>query len=230
MPQAKITSDSQAPGTRERGLLTRAPLLVLLLLQSGCSLLGIRTTEEAEYTLLERDGRFELREYEPRVVAMTTVDADFDQAGNTAFRRLFAYISGANTTRGEIAMTSPVIAQPGNGDDSTEIAMTAPVIGEPGEQGWRFAFVLPSTFTADSAPRPTDDAVRLEAEPRRTVAAVRYSGRWRENHYRRERAALEDWLRGRGLAPASTPRAAAYDPPWALPFLRRNEVLIDIES
>ncbi len=228
MTQLKARTPDRSPPTRERTPLAPLMLALLLPLQAGCSLLGIRTAEEAKYSLIERDGRFELRENGPRIVAETRVDAGFDEAGNIAFRRLFAYISGANLAGREIAMTAPVVARESAAGVSTEIEMTAPVIGEADERGWRFAFVLPSTFTADNAPKPTDDTVRLAAEPPRTVAAVRYSGRWREHSYRRELAGLEDWMRARGLAPASAPRVLAYDPPWTLPFLRRNEITIEI--
>lgn len=229
MNQPNARHDDPHPPGRERSPLAPLLLALLLPLQAGCSLLGIRTAEEAKYSLIERDGRFELREYAPRVVAETRVDAGFDEAGDIAFRRLFAYISGANLAGREIAMTAPVVAGQGVAGASSEIAMTAPVIGQADARGWRFAFVLPSTFTADNAPQPTDDAVRLAADPRRTVAAVRYSGRWREHGYRRELAGLENWMRERGLEPASAPRVLAYDPPWTLPFLRRNEITIDVD-
>ncbi len=229
MERSTTRDDNRQPPQRERLPLAPIVLALLLPLQAGCSLFGIRTAEEAEYALIERDGRFELREYAPRIVAETRVDAGFDEAGNTAFRRLFAYISGANVAGREIAMTAPVVAGQDLAGAATEIDMTAPVIGEADERGWRFAFVLPSTFTADTAPQPTDATVRLAAEPRRTVAAVRYSGRWLERSYRRELAGLEDWMRARGLEAASTARVLAYDPPWTLPFLRRNEITIDID-
>ena len=230
MDPSKYRDDFRLSTARDRTAFAPIVLALLLPLQAGCSLFGIRTAEEAEYSVIERDGRFELRDYAPRIVAETRVEADFDEAGGIAFRRLFAYISGANLARREIAMTAPVVARQVAAGAATEIEMTAPVIGTADGRGWRFAFVLPSTFTADNAPHPTDAAVRLAAEPRRTVAAVRYSGRWRERSYRRELDSLEDWIDARGLEAASSPRVLAYDPPWTLPFLRRNEITIDVDG
>jgi hypothetical protein len=40
---------------------------------------------------------------------------------------------------------------------------------------------------------------------------------------------LRDWLNRRGYEAISESRLAGYDPPWTLPFLRRNEIHIDIK-
>ena len=87
--------------------------LITLPLISGCSVFGINTVEEAAYDVLMAEDNYELRLYEPMVVAETYIEDDFDKAGNQAFRKLFGYISGENTSSSEIAMTAPVIANPG---------------------------------------------------------------------------------------------------------------------
>ncbi len=208
--------------------LQRALLAGLLTLQAGCSLFGIRTSEEASYTVLTSDDSIELREYAPQVIAETRVEAGFDEAGEIAFRRLFGYISGDNVASREISMTAPVVA-----DDlgaGQEIEMTAPVVQQQSGAGWRFAFVLPSSFTLATAPAPTSGDVNLVLEPRKTVAALRYRGGWDEDAFRRNVETLRAWMAAQKLEAASPPRAAGYDPPWTLPFLRRNEVLIDVAS
>ena len=202
---------------------------LVVLLQSGCSLLGIRTSEEATYQTLQQQGQFEIRQYEPRVIATTRVDSDFDDAGSQAFRRLFNYISGDNIAQREIAMTVPVIASEAEPTGSREIPMTTPVTGQKDGLGWRYSFVLPSTFTLQNAPEPTDDRVRIEPIPARKVAVFRYSGSWGIEQFDDHSARLLQWLEQQKLEPESAPRIAAYDPPFALPFLRRNEIMIDIK-
>ena len=222
----KSERTSALQSTRPRSLIAG----VVILLQSGCSLVGIRTTEEPNFTVLQQEAHFEVREYAPVVVAETLVDEPFDEAGNIAFGRLFGYISGKNAAFTEIAMTAPVMALDESRASGEQISMTAPVIGEETPRGWRFAFVLPADYTLDGAPRPSNPEVRLNRIPARKVAVLRYSGSWNETAYAENFELLRQWMRQNRLQADSLPRVAAYDPPWTLPFLRRNEVMIDIGS
>ena len=211
--------------------LARSLVVVLItLFLSGCSLMGIRSTEEPNFSLLQNEDRFEVRKYEALVIAETLVDASFDDAGSIAFKRLFDYISGNNEATSEIAMTAPVMALDENRSSSEKISMTAPVTGQETALGWRFAFVLPSDYTLATAPVPGNPRVSLKQVPARKVAVVRYSGSWSETTYEENLKQLQQWMRQNQLEADSLPRVAGYDPPWTLPFLRRNEVMIDIKS
>ena len=218
-----------------RRIPARLPLVAcVLLLQTGCSLFGIRSTEEAPYSVLEEQGQYQIRQYESLVVATTIVDSDFDEAGKQAFRRLFNYISGDNQASREIAMTAPVLATEGvateNGpSDGEKIAMTAPVMREKQGKGWRFSFVLPAGYTLENTPLPNDDRVSLQQIPERKVASLQYSGSWQQERFDANSELLLQWISEQQLQPDSLTRVAGYDPPWTLPFLRRNEVLVDIK-
>jgi len=194
-------------------------------LASGCTVFGIRSAEEARYRTVVKEGRFQIREYTDTVIAETVVDEDYGRAGNVAFRRLAGYIFGGNKSRAKIAMTAPVLQQ----KTSEKIPMTVPVLREKSGQGWRMAFVLPSKYTLQDAPEPSDPKVIIKAEKGRTVAVVRYSGWLSPASMERNAAKLRSWLEQKKYKAVSEPRLAAYDPPWTVPFLRRNEVHIDIE-
>ena len=202
---------------------------LMLVLSSGCSLVGINSVEEAAYTAVIKDDPFELRDYEPMVVVETTIDDDFENAGNKAFKRLFAYITGNNVTNSDISMTAPVIADPAGTSSGTDIAMTAPVLQEYSQGGWRYAFVLPADLTLETAPKPIDDKVRLAEVPGKKVAVIQYSGFWSEQSMQEKTSALNDWISANNLTATSEPRWAGYNPPWTIPFLRRNEVMIDVQ-
>lgn len=184
-------------------------------------------TEQQPYEVLERHPGFELRRYPSHAVAEVRVDGSFEEAGNRAFRALFRYISGHNSASGSIAMTAPVVQRDAR---SERVAMTAPVVqSEVPEGGYVVAFVLPATLTDDTAPVPADPQVRVRAVPESFSAAVRYSGRWTESAYRRHLADLEEGMASRGLVPVGPPRLARFDPPFMPWFLRRNEVVQDVE-
>ena len=201
-----------------------------VLATTACSVFGVESVEEAPHRLVEQDGQFEVRVYEPMVVVETRVDADFKTAGNSAFRKLFAYISGKNTGDEEIAMTAPVVAEKKSQKQGQKVAMTAPVIASQEAGAWLYRFVLPEGYSLQSAPRPLDPAVSLAEIPQRRVAAIRFSGRLTDSARASKSDALKRWIDSKGLQSTSEPRWAGYNAPWALPPFRRNEVLIDISD
>jgi hypothetical protein len=188
---------------------------------------GAMAIEEPGFRILDRDGAFELREYAPYVVAETRVDAGFESAGNAAFQRLFRYISGNNVAQQKIAMTAPV-TQSRSESRGEKIAMTAPVTQVAAGEGYRVAFVLPASYSLETAPRPLDKTIEIRAVPSRLVAGWRYSGRWTQGNYREAESRLREEMAKRDLEADGEPVLARYNPPFMPPFLRRNEVLIPV--
>ncbi|MFC1875695.1 heme-binding protein [Thermodesulfobacteriota bacterium] len=197
-------------------------------LTTGCTFFGIRTSEEASYNVIDKGDQIEIRDYEELVVVETYVNADYDEAGNIAFKKLFAYISGENISKTKIAMTAPVMSKEGDAPAGDKIPMTSPVLGQRQAKGWRYSFVLPTGYTLEAAPLPSDPEVKLAVIPRKKVAVIRYSGSWKEQTMREKSEKLVEWIQTNGLERLSSPRSARYDPPWTLPFLRRNEIMIDV--
>lgn len=189
-------------------------------------------TEQQPYVTVRTEPRFEVRRYPQHVVAEVNVTADFDAAGNRAFRSLFGYISGDNTASQTLEMTSPVVQSPGASGTtaSQKIEMTTPVVQRTGADARSHvvAFVLPTTLTEQSAPTPAGAEVTLRTVPEALVAATTYSGRWTESAYADHCAELLASLAAAGLTTVGEPRFARYDPPLKPWFLRRNEVLVDL--
>lgn len=181
-------------------------------------------TEKLSYEVVRTYAEFELRRYAPHVVAEIVVRAPFEEAGNAAFRTLLAYISGQNRSATKVAMTAPVTQQP-----SEKIRMTEPVEQrQTGEGEYAVAFVLPSSFTLEDAPVPTNPVVQLRERPSVLAAARRYRGRWTRASFEEHREELERSVRAAGLTPVGTPRWDRFDPPFMPWFLRRNEVVLDV--
>jgi len=196
-----------------------------------CLLSGaLMAVEEAKFDRVAQDGDFELRDYAPQVVAEVVVDADFESAGNRAFRPLFNYISGDNTARREIAMTAPVGQAPKPAPEGEKIAMTTPVGQRAGAGGYAVSFMMPAEYTLETLPAPTDPSVKLRAIPAQRMATVRFSGRWTRARYDEHLAALRAWVRSRGLEATGEPVFARYNGPMMPWFLRRNEILLPVAT
>jgi len=187
--------------------------------------------EEPGYDVVGRAGAVEFRQYEDYLIAETVVEgaADFDSAGNEGFRRLFRYIAGGNTARSKIEMTAPV-TQEASARKSEKIAMTVPVQQVESAAGWRIAFMLPEQYTLDTAPVPGDSRVKVTAVPGRLVAVLRYSGRWTESNFEEHRDELLKSLAEQGIGISGEPWLARYNAPFSVPFLRRNEVLVEVDK
>jgi hypothetical protein len=182
--------------------------------------------EEATYTVVEKDNKFEIRDYTPYILAETIVEGDLKDAGNKAFRILFRYISGDNRSRKKVAMTAPVSQRP----QGEKIEMTAPVGQRPVQGNWAVSFMMPSSYTLKTLPEPENPNITLRQVPARRMAAVRYSGFWSEKGYLRYKSELESWIQERGLTIVGDPIWARYNSPFTPWFLRRNEILIPIET
>lgn len=193
------------------------------------SLLGEKAMsyEEPQYTVVRSDGDFEYRQYESHRVSETIITGarDADAASSEGFRRLFAYITGANTRQSKISMTVPV-----SQGASEKISMTVPVQQSAADAGWRVSFVLPSQFTLETAPVPTDKRVYVREVPGRLMVVLRFAGRWTETNYAEHEQELADYIAAKNLSAAGTIERAAYNAPFSIPWFRRNEVMVEIES
>jgi len=103
---------------------------------------GAMATEEPKYAVVEKEPPFEIRSYEPMIVAEVQVDGDLDSASGQGFRLIAAYIFGQNQVREKIAMTAPVVVEE-KISQSTKIAMTVPVGIESTAGKWTVSFVMP---------------------------------------------------------------------------------------
>jgi len=183
--------------------------------------------EEPEFEVIEQYAEFEIRHYPPYIVAEVDVAGDFDESGDDAFRILAGYIFGDNAASEKMAMTAPVESRPK--DRSVTMAMTAPVTTSlAGENVRTFAFVMESKYTLQTLPVPNDERVRIRQVPERTMAVRRYSGRWTEAKYLKNEERLLAALEANGFRTIGRPSFARYNSPFSLPFLRRNEVMIEI--
>jgi len=203
-------------------------ILILLLTLKG-TLMAI---EEPKYTVIEKNETFEIRKYDPYVVAQTKVTGEFDEMGSTAFKILFKYISGENQKRSQIKMTAPVI-QENTVQVGQKIQMTAPVIQEIDTidtKSATYSFVMPQNFTLDTLPLPLDKRIKLKEIPAKTVAVLEYSGGWGEEKYKKHEAILLKTLDTAEIKIIGKTNFARYNSPFSLWFMRRNEIMVEVQK
>lgn len=210
-------------------MLNKLTTVVTQVAESVLGIVGIRVgTEEPPHTSRRLTDAIEVRQYQPRIAAETTVEADEEKARNEGFRRLAGYIFGRNHGSDKIAMTAPV-SQASAGRQ--KIAMTAPVSRSgDDDEGWVIRFFMPSKWTMATLPEPDDSRVRLVEVPAETVAVLRFTGDRSQEAVATRSAELLAALRANGVEALGEPVAWFYDPPWTVPFRRRNEVVVPIAS
>ena len=182
--------------------------------------------ETPPYHEVLRDGTFELRDYPALVVAEVTVDGDQKAASNKGFRMLAGYIFGGNKKRQGIAMTAPV----GQQALSEKIAMTAPVAQtQTAGDTWVIRFTMPRSWSLQTLPVPDDARVKLRnTEPAR-FAVLRFSGLAQRDDVETKSNELLEWVKSRDLHAIGSVSLAQYNPPWTLWFMRRNEVMVEVQ-
>lgn len=181
--------------------------------------------EQPRYTVLQRDDNFELRRYEPYIVAEIEVRASFEEAGNTAFRPLANYIFGENRRSEKMEMTAPVTQTP----KGEKIGMTAPVIQSAGSSGvYTVSFVMPSRYKLATLPLPVDERIHFREVPPAVKGAWTYRGGWSQARYAKEEKALRAALMKAKRTAMGPPVWARYNAPFWPSFLRRNEILVEV--
>lgn len=185
--------------------------------------------EEPKYSVIEKTPPFELRSYAPMILAEVQVDGDLDEASSQGFRLIAAYIFGQNQVSEKIAMTVPVAVEELS-SKSTKIAMTAPVNIESNAGQWAVSFVMPSEYTMETLPKPLNSKVKIRQIPAVKRAVVTFSGFYNSQKVAEKTVELEEWMKTKNLQATGVPKFARYNPPWSLPFMRRNEIMIDVRD
>jgi len=191
--------------------------------------------EQPAFEILKKTSEFELRSYQPMVIAEVVVQGDVIAAGKEGSRLVKDYIfrEGANEpvdagkNSGEkISMTVPVTME----KTPEKISMTVPITMESAAgSGYRLHFVMPSKYTMQTLPTPADPRVTLRELPAQKVAARRFSKFTSEATIAEQTTLLQDWIAQQGLKAVGKPQFARYDPPFVPPLLRRSEILIVVE-
>ena len=165
--------------------------------------------EEPKYEVLADTPVYEIRRYEPYVVA--EVDVRGESADSQGFRTLAGYIFGDNQGSEKMAMTAPVESREADAKD----AIT-------------YGFVMEDKYTLETLPSPNNESIRIREKPARIVAVRRFSGRWTEKNMARHEQELLESLATDGIETTGAVELARYNGPFTPWFMRRNELIVPV--
>lgn len=200
-------------------------VVVLLVIAAASAGPIMSRVEQPEYQVESSDGPIEIRRYGPMIAAEAAVKGDRKSAISEGFRIIAAYIFGANNEQTKIEMTAPVQQK-----RPQEIAMTPPVTQQADGDTWSVRFIMPRRWNMQSLPKPNDERVRLIEVPAKRMVVIEFSGTADEALIREKIGEARDYLKLKKLVAIGEPVLAFYNPPWTLPFLRRNEIMFEIPA
>jgi SOUL heme-binding protein len=207
-------------------LVTTATAISSMLLTSTVA----SALEQPKYAVVQSNDVYEIRKYEPYIVAEVVVPGPESEAGGQAFRLLGGYIFGKNKGERKLEMTAPVVQTPvATTVTSTKIEMTAPVVQTPTTNGFLVQFMMPTAYTLATLPEPLDAKVKLREVAGKTVAAHTYSGGWSQSNYDEHLNILKSALTKDGVKTQGEPLYSRYNGPMTPWFLRKNEIWFNIQ-
>ncbi|MBP2045378.1 SOUL family heme-binding protein [Methanobacterium aggregans] len=204
--------------------------------------------ESPEFSVESKDGKFEIRNYDPYILAQVDVEGDFDDSIGRGFSILAKYIFGANRKRSKISMTAPVseedvseskgefekisMAAPVTQEalvESEKISMTAPVTHEKkGKNIHRISFTIPKGYELETLPEPEDDRIKFKEVKNQHALVLKFSGRVKKDLAQEKMDEMIQYLDKKGIKPKSNFIVAQYNNPLVPGFLRRNEIIVEI--
>ncbi len=197
-------------------------IVVLLVIAGAIAGPLMSRVEQPKYKVEASEGAIDVRSYGPMIAAEAVVEGERKEAITKGFRLIAAYIFGANKPNTKIAMTAPVQQQ------SQTIAMTAPVTQLRSGNAWTVSFIMPESWTMETLPIPNDPRVKLQPIPARRVLAITFSGTASDEAIGKRTDELRRYARDHKLTTIGEPVLAFYNPPWTLPWFRRNEVMLEL--
>lgn len=201
--------------------------IICSIILAGCAMVTpiLNDVEQPKYTVISSAGPIEVRQYNPMIIAQVNVQGSRSEAVYGGFRMLADYIFGNNTSKQDIAMTAPVQQQA-----SEKIAMTAPVMQQSTQDSWNISFIMPSSYNMTTLPKPNNNQVKIKELPAKRYVAIQFSGINTDNNISQHQEKLLSYIKTQQLKTTGTPTYAFYNRPWTLPFLKRNEILIEVSQ
>lgn len=202
-------------------------LIILASIASAVVLTGpiMSKVEKPKYIVNFTEEDIESRSYDSMIVAEVLIKNSREESISQGFRVLADYIFGNNVSAEKIPMTSPVIEQ-----KSEKIPMTAPVKQQIKDNIWSIQFIMPAQYSMDSLPKPNNNTVKIKLIPPAEYVVIKFNGKNENKNIQIHEDKLKEFIEKKDLEVKGKPIYAFYNPPWTIPILRRNEIMIEIKN
>ncbi len=170
--------------------------------------------ETPDYKIIKKKMNYEIREYEPMIIAKTVVKEQYKEATSIGFRRIANYIFGGNDKNMEISMTAPVVSIDYKGTENLV----------------QILFVMPKEHTFLELPVPNLSSIEIENMDLGKVATMKFGGWATNDRVQTYINKLDNWLKNEKILKTGNFMVAQYNSPWALPPFRKNEIWIKIKD
>ncbi|KAF3363397.1 Uncharacterized protein PHSC3_000006 [Chlamydiales bacterium STE3] len=196
---------------------------IFLLFCSFSQLVG--DFNEPKYKVVKAEENIEIRSYPHLLVAEVKFNGKRKEALKEGFKVLADYISGNNFLKQKIEMTAPVLEQ-----SLTTLSIHESPIKQLNGNEWLIRYIFPESYNLENAPKPHNASIQVLLLPAKHLAVIRYSGRTGDENVTTQMTKLQKFICDKQLKPIGPPIFAYYNPPWTLPFMRRNEMMIFLEE
>jgi len=184
---------------------------VVLIIILWCILVGpiMSNVEKPKYHVISSQENIEIRKYNPMIIALVEVQGERKEAIKGGFKILADYIFGNNKSKEDIPMTAPVRQQKF-------------------QENWQISFIMPSEYNMETLPQPNNKNISLKELPSKKYIVINFSGMISDQNIALHEEKLKKYTLENEMHILSSPIYAFYNPPWTLPFMRRNEIMIEI--
>jgi hypothetical protein len=183
--------------------------------------------EALKYKVLQKNKKFEIRQYQEYITASVEIASDFTQSSASGFGILSDYILGYNWSQKRVSIDGPARGQKVSGE---KIGMTNPVLSAPaGPGGYIISFIMPSRFTREILPEPFDKRIKIREVAPCKAAVLKFNGNLDEQLIEQQTLELQSWLTHNALAYKSGFSFAQYNSPGIPARFRRNEIIAELD-
>jgi len=168
--------------------------------------------QEPAYRVLQKKDGYEIRQYDSYIIAHVSFAGSYKEVASKGFKVLANYIFGGNKQNIRMPMTAPVFVE-------KKVKL----------DGYDIAFVIPSSYKKETLPTPKDDRIEIVEKQSAKIAVYRFTWYPSAKQVEKKKKEFVELLRRDGIQPRSDIILARYNPPFILPFLMRNELMVVVE-